>query len=121
MDVLTHTKCAHGVLWAPVVIVIDTEVRLVLVAFLLALVQEVVVNLRNDSLRPQGIIILRQLVRLIVTLGQVHRASSVGIRNRVVAFFPPFPRAGNLLAVGPGVSLLIPPGVTAEYFLNTGG
>ena len=48
-------------------------------------------------------------------------ASSVGIRNRVVAFFPPFPRAGNLLAVGPGVSLLIPPGVTAEYFLNTRG
>ena len=95
LDALTHTECAHGVLWAPVVVIVDTIVRLVLqttvisfphvfittnlLAFLLALVQEVVVNLRNDSLRSQGIIILRQLVRLIITLGQVHRASSVGI------------------------------------------
>ena len=82
MDVLTHTECAHGVLRPPVVVVIDTEVQLVLLAFLLALVQEVVVNLRSDSLRTQEIVILHQLVRLIVTLGQVHRARSVSINIR---------------------------------------
>ena len=48
------------------------------------------------------------------------RASSVACRNRVVAFFPAFPPAGNLLRlpVPPPTSLLIPPGVTAEYFLT---
>ena len=32
---------------------------------------------------------------------------------------PPFPMAGNLLVLlDPSFSLLIPPGVTAEYFLD---
>ena len=55
-----------------------------LLAFLLALVQEVVVYLHGDSLGAQGIIILHQLVRLIITLGQLHRARRVLVNLRDV-------------------------------------
>ena len=47
-------------------------------------------------------------------------AMSVGVRNRVVAFLAVLLRPGNLLVLPTtfaGASLLIPPGVTAEYFL----
>ena len=48
-----------------------------LLALLLALVQEVVVNLRGDCLGTQGIILLDQRVRLLVPLWQLHRARAV--------------------------------------------
>ena len=44
----------------------------------------------------------------------------VGLRKRVVAFLAVFLRPGNLVVLPTtlaGASLLIPPGVTAEYFL----
>ena len=47
-------------------------------------------------------------------------AMSVGVRKRVVAFLAVFLRPGNLLVLPTtlaGASLLMPPGVTAEYFL----
>ena len=47
-------------------------------------------------------------------------AMRVGLRKRVVAFLAVFLRPGNLVVLPTtlaGASLLIPPGVTAEYFL----